>query len=92
MDPKIEVKVMADGSVFLDGQPATLATIDEKFAELAKAKGTVRYYRESAQSQPPPVAKDVIALVAKHRLPISFSSKPDFSDTIDLRNVARQRQ
>ena len=81
--PSIKLTIHADGSVFLDGKPASLAEIDDRLAALAKEKGEVRYHRESPQSEPPPVAMQVMDLVVKHSLPISMSSKSDFSDVID---------
>jgi hypothetical protein len=90
--PKAEVKVQANGDLFVDGQPATLDAVDQSFAELAKSKGIVWYYREVGQSEPPPVASKVIELVIKHRLPISMSSKPDFSDTIDDKGISYPRR
>lgn len=88
MPPKVEVKVQANGNLFVDGQPATLDAVDKRFVELAKAQGVVWYYREAGHAEPPPVANKVIELVVKHRLPISMSSKPDFSDIIDEKGVS----
>ena len=90
--PKTEVKVQANGDLFIDGQPTTLDAIDQRFAELAKVKGIVWYYREAGHANPPAVAIEVIKLVVKHRLPISISSKSDFSDTIDNKGVSHLRQ
>jgi hypothetical protein len=90
--PKVEVKVLSDGSLFVDGKPATLESIDRRFAALARVNGVVWYYRESGKSEPPAVATKVIALVIKHRLPISLSSQPDFSDTIDDQGLSRPRR
>ena len=83
---------MSDGSLFLDGQAATVAVADRRFAELAEASGEVWYYREAGQSEPSEeareeardVMKKVMASVAKHRLPVSLSTKPDFSDVLDV--------
>ncbi|MFA7006063.1 MAG: hypothetical protein WC429_18610, partial [Verrucomicrobiia bacterium] len=41
--------------------------------------------------EPPPIWKDVMDVVAKHRLPISMSSKPDFSDFVDEKGVSHPR-
>lgn len=92
MTPKVQIKVLADGSVQLDGAPASLDKIDERLAALARANGEVWYYREAPQSDPPPIAMQVMDVVAKHRLPISMSSKPDFSDTVDDRGVSHPRR
>jgi hypothetical protein len=46
-------------------------------------KAVVWYYRENAAGEPPPVAQQVIQKVIDARLPISFSSKADFSDVVD---------
>ena len=90
--PKAEVKVLANGNLFLDGMPATLDAIDGRFAELAKAKGGVWYYREALQAEPPPIASKVVKLAIKHRLPILISSKPDFSDSVDDKGVSHPRR
>jgi hypothetical protein len=42
----------------------------------------VWYYREAGQQEPPPEAMQVIKLIADNALPVSLSSKPDFSDYI----------
>ena len=83
---------MADGSLFVDDRPVTLKSMDRRFAKLAKANGVVWYYREAGHAPPPPVAAEVIRLVMKHRLPISLSSQPDFSDTIDADGVPHPRR
>jgi hypothetical protein len=89
--PKAEVKVFANDELFVDGQRATLDAVDQRFSELAKSKGVVWYYREAPQAKPPPVASEVIKLVIKHRLPITISSKPDFSDTLYANGVSHPR-
>jgi hypothetical protein len=89
--PKVQVKVLANGDLIVDGKPATLDEVDQRFAELAKTKGAVMYYREGGEAEPLPNGKRVIELVIKHRLPISISSKPDFSDSIDENGVSHPR-
>lgn len=73
---------MRDGTVTIDGAPGSADDLAPKLKELAAAKGTVYYYRESGQEEPHPNAMKVIAAVIEHQLPISLSSKPDFSDYI----------
>lgn len=90
--PKVEVKVLADGSVLLDERPTTLARLDRRLGELAKSNGVVWYYRESPRAAPPPAAIDVINLVIKYRLPLTMSTRPDFGDSIDDQGNVRTRR
>jgi hypothetical protein len=69
--------------VLLNGQAADIGAIEAELIKLKKDNGSLWYFRESSLTGPPPQAKEVIDLVLKYKLPISFSSKPDFSDYID---------
>lgn len=42
-------------------------------------------------SEPPPPGTAVIQLIIKHQLPVSMSTKPDFSDYVDDKGVSRPR-
>lgn len=82
-EPVAKVSVLSSGKILLDGKSTTLAALDAALSELAKSKGVVWYYRQAAQAaEPPAVSMQVIQLVIKHRLPISMSTKPDFSDAV----------
>jgi hypothetical protein len=50
------------------------------------ADGEIWYYREQA-ANPDAVAMSVIQMVVKHKLGISMSSKPDYSDYLDGKGV-----
>ncbi len=91
MAPGIRIKVLADGSLLADDQPVTITHLDQRFADLARGGGVVWYYREAGESDPPPVAMEVMELVVKHQLPITMSSRPDFSDAIDDQGRSRPR-
>lgn len=78
-----KVSVLSTGKVLLNGKPTTLAALNTALGSLAASKGVVWYYREAAEAaEPPAVSMQVIELVIKHRLPISMSTKPDFSDAV----------
>jgi hypothetical protein len=51
----------------------------------------VWYHRENPAGEPPPQGTAVIQLIIKHRLPVSMSTKPDFSDYVDDKGVSRPR-
>ena len=60
----------------------------DKIFQAAKENNTgVLYYREAAGGEPAPQSMEVIKLVVKHKLPISMSTKPDFSDVVDAKAV-----
>jgi hypothetical protein len=78
-----KLSVLSTGKLMLDGRPSNLQKLDAELARLKAVGGAVWYYRENPASEPPPQAMAAIELVMRHGLPLSMSSKPDFSDYID---------
>jgi hypothetical protein len=62
-----------------------------KFTRLKKEGGAVWYYRQNPESEPAPSDLAVVELVFKIGLPISMSSKPDFSDYVDGKGQSHPR-
>ena len=83
--------MLANGAILLDGHPADLEQLDAALQRVKQNHGRVWYYRESAGAQPPPAGLAVIQRVVRHKLPISLSSKPDFSDWVDGKGVSHAR-
>lgn len=81
--PIAKVRVSSSGQISLNGVATTQQSLDKAFAKLSAEHGVVWYYREAAGAEPPPQAMEVVQLVVKYRLPISMSTKADFSDTVD---------
>ena len=79
----LKVTVSAVGEIIADGQSVTPEQLATKLDELKKGGGAVLYHRESPVEEPHPNAMKVIALVTSNKLPIRFSSQPDFSDAVD---------
>ena len=82
-DSVAKIGVLASGDLLLNGQPAGLGQIDAELERLKARGGEVWYFRESGQAEPPPEAMLVMELVVKHRLSVSMSTQPDFSDYVD---------
>src|ERR1019366_7807428 len=80
---RLKIGVLASGPIRLDGQPADLERLDGALETAKQNHGQVWYYREAADAQPPPAGLAVIQRVVRHKLPISLSSKADFSDWVD---------
>jgi len=81
----LRISVLSSGAILLDGQPVDLADLDAALMSAKETSGSVWYYRESVPAEPPPLARTVLELLVKWKLPISLSSKPDFSDCVDPR-------
>jgi len=86
------VSALANGKLLLNGRTVELPTMEQEFQRLKGSHGTVWYYRENPQSEPPPQAMDVIKLVIQYGLPLSMSSKPDFSDYVDANGRSQPRK
>ena len=83
----LKISVLASGVVLLDGQPTEIGQLDKIFQAAKESNTSVLYYREAVGGEPPPQGMEVIKLVVKHKLPISMSTKPDFSDVVDAKTV-----
>ncbi len=88
----LRVGVLRDGSVTADGSATTIEALAPKLDALAVSNGSVYYYREAGQEEPHPNAMKVITAIAERKLPISLSSKPDFSDAIGPDGKSHPRQ
>jgi hypothetical protein len=88
---RLKISLLASGAILLDGRPADLEQVDAALEKVKQNHGQVWYYREAAGGQPPAAGAAVIQLVVRHKLPISLSSKPDFSDWVDGKGVSHPR-
>ena len=82
-DPILKVSVLGSNTVLLNGAEVSPNELSAAFANAVKNSGTVWYYREDGAGKPSPASRQVIQMVIDHKLPISMSTKPDFSDYID---------
>ena len=91
-DEVARISTLANGNVLLDGKPISLSDLDKALAALKTNHGVVWYFREDAQQEPPPQAMEAIKLVVKYRLPISMSTKADFSDAVGADGQSHPRE
>ena len=79
----LKVAITASGQIMADGRPTTIEALVPILRELAKNKGEVWYYREAPEADPHPNAMKVLEAIVDQGLPILFSTKPDYSDSVD---------
>jgi hypothetical protein len=89
--PVVKLRVYKDGRVTLDDHPATMSEVRDALDRLRSERGSVLYYREAGQEEPPPVAMEVMHAIVEARLPVRLSSRPDFSDAIGPDGIPRSR-
>jgi biopolymer transport protein ExbD len=87
----LKVKVFLDGKVFANDQSVDIDQLAKLMSSLKKPDGVVWYYRESSDGEPHPNAIEVMRLVVENQLPISLSTKPDYSDVVGPDGVPRPR-
>ncbi len=87
----LRLSVLQSGKLFADNAEVRLDVLDTRLSEIKSQNGVVWYYREGGQVEPPPVAMEVMKLIVKHRVPVSMSSKADFSDIIDGHGSSRPK-
>jgi len=82
----IYVSVMADGSIKVNGDIVAAESLDGTLASLKSKANAVWYYREMAGGSPRSAQSRAIGAamsgIMAQDLPVSLSSKPDFSDYI----------
>jgi hypothetical protein len=85
------IAISAKGTVSFDGTAVSLDGLKPKLAALKSRGGIVWYYREAPVGPPPANAMDVMKLIMHYQLPISMSSKPDYSDEVMPDGTSRPR-
>ena len=91
-NPVVRISVLRSGKVLLDGKESNLSAVRKALGRAQSEKAVVWYYRENGKGEPPPQAMEVIKLIIENNLPISMSSKPDFSDYIDDKGRSQPRK
>jgi hypothetical protein len=86
-----KVSVYADGRIALDGRDVQIAELRSRFAKLSRDKGAVWHFREASSKEPPPNATLVIKAIIDAQLPVSMSSKADFSNVVLPDGTVRPR-
>jgi len=91
-DPKIvKISLLSSGRIVLNGQPATLEEVAKALKTSKAQNGQVWYYREHAEVEGPPQSAQIIQLIIDNNLPVSLSTKPDYSDSVDGQGQSHPR-
>lgn len=88
----LKISVSQSGRVFVNNDESSLQDVEKRLLEIKDRNGVVWYYRENPQEEPTDIAKEIIELVVKYKVPISLSSKSDFSDIIDEHGASHHRR
>jgi len=64
------VKVTQAGMIYVNGKTTSIDDLRKEFAQLKAENGSVWYYRENPQGEPPEQAMNVMQAVVDNKLPI----------------------
>ena len=87
----LKVAVSSEGTISLDGAVVSLSALRNELDAVRGTNAVVWYYRENPQEDPSQEASLVMEAVIENRLPISLSTKPDFSTVTTDGVVIRER-
>jgi hypothetical protein len=87
----LKIAALADGTLWADAKEVDLASLEAHLDKLKREKGVVWYYRENPAREPHPRAMEAIKLIVKYELPVTMSTKPDFSDYVDASGTSKPR-
>lgn len=74
-DKTVSIKVTTGGEVFYNKQPVTVEQLGDELKRLDRTNTAVCYYREAGDTEPHPVAKQVIMKIIDARLAVRLSEK-----------------
>lgn len=86
----LQIRVMA-GTVSLNGTPIDMEFLEAMLQDAEATNKQVWYYRDNPAGEPSAEALEVLTKIASHNVPVSMSSKQDFSDAIDENGNSRPR-
>jgi hypothetical protein len=90
--PVMRISVMASGKILLDGKEMPLEAVKGELNKAKVKRSVVWYYRESGKGDPPTQAIEAFKLIVESKLPISLSTKADFSDYVDEKGQSHPRK
>jgi hypothetical protein len=82
-DNNLKIMVLKNGEIRIANKIVTLREVEAKISQLTQSKGALWFYREPGRDTPPQQATEVIKIAVRYKVPVSVSSKPDFSDELD---------
>ena len=88
----LKIRVTFAGGLTVDGVPASLEQLSATLMRVKAERGVVWYYRDEAMTDSDALAEGIMDLVVQHRLPISLSTKSDFSDYVDADGQSHPRK
>ncbi len=70
-----KVKVDRGGTIYLNGKTVSIEELKQEFGRLKQTNGTVWYFRENSQGEPPAQALAVIQAIVDAKLPVRLLEK-----------------
>lgn len=78
---EIKIGLLESDAIILNGQEVSLANLQSHLNGANAARDLVLYYKEGHTSTPR--SAEIVKLLVDRKLPVSLSTKPDYSDYVD---------
>ncbi len=92
----IYVSALKDGTAKVNGKPVALENFGRTLENLKPSAKYIFYYRQDAGAAPAgkqwTEIRTILDAIMRLHLPVSLSTKPDFSDTVDGAGNSHPRQ
>lgn len=89
---KLRIKISSLGDIFINGQSIKPEDLEAILARLKDCAGEVLYYREAAEQLASDYTMQVIKHADRYSVPITLSTKEDFSDWVDRSGKSHVRK
>ena len=80
----VTISVLKSGMILIDGDQSSISEVEQRLKQLKSEDGTVWYYREAGDQDPPPEATQVITLILDQQLPVTLSATPEVPHRVAL--------
>ena len=87
----IRIQIMQNGPLLLDGKPSTIADVRAAVERAKEGKLAVWYYRENADAPATDSQMEALKIITDAGVPVSLSTKADFSDYVGEDGRSRPR-
>jgi len=90
--PDLYLKVFSNGKIIANDNECSMKELNQLLSNASAKKSMVWFYREGWDSDPSEIALAVFQIINSNKLPLTLSTKPDFSTYVDGYGIRHDRK